>query len=456
MKRISLIAACVAAVLCPAAYAQTVTLRLISHAYNNPNQAVSGGRPQISADGHTVAFSTTAQGIVDPALHGFSGSEVFAYDVPCQQAEIISTTWNGATADDASGAGVDPHIGVSGDGRYIAFTSEARNLVFNEPPAPPIRYDSSNVFLVDRNKAVGDTGRVKRISRAPNGDYANGYSMQPSISADGRYVAFMSYASNLVANDPNGSQGDIFIYTIATGNIALATYDATGGGANFASDYPRINADGSRVVFRSGANDLITDPVNYFSGPHTYVTNTLSGGNLLIDRNAAGDIATSGSLWSAISGNGNVVAFTSQAPNLWPSMAPPTQVFVRNITANTLQMVSLNSGNGPGPVQSDDPSLNYDGNYVAFQSAKHPWVSGDPWHGVYRRKLDDGSLLLLSPGLYGQPANNTSTMPSISGDAVRTAFLSTATNLIDGVTYSGNPVYLAHVGAPSVRRCTRF
>src|SRR5688572_3680356 len=110
--------------LAPIAAAQAEPrLQLISHAFGNTNLARGAHEPAISADGRFVAFYTTATDIVP--TDGYSGSDVFVYDVDCQRAEIVSITSTGQPADDSSGG----KLSLSGDGRYVVFASSARNLV---------------------------------------------------------------------------------------------------------------------------------------------------------------------------------------------------------------------------------------------------------------------------------------------------------------------------------------
>lgn len=443
MSRMLPIVTGVAIALLSAVTAQAATLKLISHAYNSQTTPVNAYDPQISADGYTVAFSSTASDFVAPGVDGFFGADAFVYNVPCHSAEIVSVAWNGAAANGPSGGSLGQRVSLSGDGRYVAFTSSATNLVFNDNDTNGY----ADVFLVDRSQPIGSQSRVRRISAAPNGG-GNGSSSQPMISANGQYVVFHSDASNLVAGDTNGTT-DIFVYSIASQALALVTHDSNGGPTAGYSDYAGINADGSRVIFRSGASDLIVPAPNGY--PHAYVAGPI--GNALIDRNAAMEVSSEGVLPElAISGNSIATAFVSQSPNLWASMAAPPQVFVRRPINNvdTLLLITLNPSGGPGPISSRAPSLDGTGQYLAFQSSKPNWTPGDPWNGVYRLDLVNNILLLLSPGLNGQPENGASTAPAISGNGRRVAFRSSSSNLIAGV--NGGGVYLASDGSWP-RRC---
>ena len=134
---------------------------------------------------------------------------------------------------------------ISANGRYVAFESEATNLV---------RGDTNNfrdIFVHDRQ-----TGQTTRVSVASDGTQANGHSYDPSISADGRYVAFASLANNLVSGDTNDQQ-DIFVHDRQTGQTTRVSVASDGTQASGHSFNPSISADGRYVAFVSSASNLV-------------------------------------------------------------------------------------------------------------------------------------------------------------------------------------------------------
>lgn len=430
-----------------AAHAQDVSVRLVSHAYNNPATPVSAYDPQISADGYWVGFSSTASGFVAPGADGFYGADAFVYNVACQSTEIVSVAWNGTPANGPSGGSLGLRVPLSGDGRYVAFTSSATNLVHGDVD----NNGYADVFLVDRAQPIGSPSRVRRISAALGGGGGNATSSQPLISADGNYVVFQSDASNLVAGDTNGTT-DVFIYSIFNNSLSRATHDMNGGPTNGYSDTVSINGDGSRLVFRSGASDLTSTPTNGY--PQAYMSGP--SGNTLISRNNQNQIASQGVLLEfAISGSGSTTAFVSTSSNLWSNMSSVPQLFLRRPQngTDTLTLVTLNPGGGPGPVGSRRPSLNSDGQYLAFDWYKWNWTPGEPWNGIYRMDTNTGALLLMSPGLNGQPENGGSTAASLSANGGRVAFRSTSSNLVSGV--SGSNIFLSSKGSWP-RRCAAY
>ncbi len=139
---------------------------------------------------------------------------------------------------------------VSADGRYVAFDSNASNLVYGDTNGV------SDVFVKDMR-----TGAISRASTDASGNQANSWGYNPSISADGNYVTFYSEASNLVAGDTNASS-DIFIKNVQTGGIWLASTDASGNQANSNSENPSIPANSSYVGFDSTASNLVPGDTN--------------------------------------------------------------------------------------------------------------------------------------------------------------------------------------------------
>ncbi|WP_046657310.1 TolB family protein [Lysobacter capsici] len=420
--------------LAPIAAAQAEPrLQLISHAFGNTNLARGAHEPAISADGRFVAFYTTATDIVP--TDGYSGSDVFVYDVDCQRAEIVSITSTRQPADDSSGG----KLSLSGDGRYVVFASSARNLVPHNNTGPL----HTQVYLVDRH----NKNSIKLISAAPGtagspvAEPGNLPSSHPSISADGRFVAFASNATNLVSENIHSQQ--IFLYRIADGKIQLVSRNVDGASPTIYSAYPQISADGRYVAFQSMASDLIKEPVSsHASGPHTYIRDRLGGFNLLVDRNNANEIATSGSATMAISGDGTRVSFNSNAYNLWPGMQQSkNQVFVRDVPAQRLAIATSNPGL-PSRTLGKVTTLSHDGRYVAFHSSIAGFgpEPGEPWNGLYLIDLLNGQKELLTPGLNGVQENGTSDQPSISADGLRVAFRSTSGNLQGSL---GEGVYLS-------------
>jgi Tol biopolymer transport system component len=201
--------------------------------------------PSINSDGTYVAFESTATNLVANDLNGLR--DIFVHDRNTGDTERVSVDSNGIETDDSSFA-----PSISADGRFIAFESTATNLVANDLNG------LRDIFVHNRN-----TGATERVSVDTIGTQADDFSLAPSISADGRFVAFESTATNLVANDLNGLR-DIFVHDRDTGVTERVSVDTNGAEANdrSLSASISISADGSYTVFESDATNLVTDDLN--------------------------------------------------------------------------------------------------------------------------------------------------------------------------------------------------
>lgn len=251
---------------------------------------------------------------------------------------------------------------VSGDGRYVVFSSRATNLGAN--------YGYVGVYVHDtvtgstELASVNDAGDPNIGTAGSDGDV--------SISRDGRYVAFDSAATNLVSGDDNGWI-DVFVHDRQTGSTILLSRSAGGSGApaNANSEQPEISADGRHVVFVSNATDISPDATD--GHYHVYVADLDSGTVSLVDRASDGTVAAgnSGATEPAINADGSVIAFDSDAQNLVPGDDGGTpgyqlDVFVRNRTTGTTTLAS-DPNLGPQALYTYEyPAISGDGSIVAF------------------------------------------------------------------------------------------
>jgi Tol biopolymer transport system component len=259
-------------------------------------------------------------------------------------------------------------IAISPDGRFVAFPSFGDRLV------PGDTNGASDVFVRDRQ-----TGQTTRVSVSSDGAQANSRSVSASISADGRFVAFESEATNLVPGDTNGL-ADAFVHDRLTGEtrrISVAS-DGTQQGPNHVIQMPRISANGRFVAFESEAANLV-----------------------------AGDTNNS------------------------------SDVFVHDLLTGRTTRISLTPGNDQFFADAGSQSISADGQFVAFNVS-----AGAEAASVYVWDRRAGQTTLLSVGFDGSPANNPSRFPSISADGRFVAFESTATNLVRGDTNGLNDSFV--------------
>jgi hypothetical protein len=198
---------------------------------------------QISADGRYVAFSSQATNLVAGDTNGVF--DVFVRDRESGTTEIVSI-------DSGSGQGNRVSIvsAISAGGRYVAFSSDATNLVGGDTNA------RTDVFVRDRQG-----GTTERVSVDSTGGQGNNSSYIRALSPDGRYVAFQSYSSNLVAGDANAVP-DVFVHDRQTGTTARVSVGAAGAQGTESSDGGSLSADGRRVVFTTLSSNLVSEDTN--------------------------------------------------------------------------------------------------------------------------------------------------------------------------------------------------
>ena len=308
---------------------------------------------------------------------------------------------------------------ISADGRFVAFRSPANNLHDDDA--------DSTVDVYVRDLQTNTTALVSRATGA-TGTPGNNTSDQPAISADGRFVAFTSTATNLHPDDTDGVD-DVFVRDLQDNTTALVSRaaGATGVKSDGQSRAPSISADGGSVAFRSSGANLHPDDTD--GTPDIFLRGLQTNTTTLVSR-ATGATGAKGSGASgnpAISADGSSVAFESGSTNLHPDDTDTTlDVFVRGLQTNTTTLVSRATGvtGAKGSSSSDLPAISANGRFVAFHSAStnlHPDGS-DTTRDVFLRDLqaDTTTLVSRAAGATGADGNNDSTTAAISDDgAVR-------------------------------------
>jgi Tol biopolymer transport system component len=379
----------------------------------------------ISADGRYVAFHSNATNLDPDSDDGVT--DVFVRDLETNTTTLVSRASGAAGAVGDFGSN-DPSI--SADGRYVAFHSAAHNL------DPDSDDGITDVFV--RDLETNTTTLVSRASGAA-GTVGDLDSDDPSISADGRYVAFDSDAINLDP-DSDDTVPDVFVRDTQANITTLASRasGAAGDVGDGASVDAAISADGRYVAFESDADNLDDDSDDAF--PHVFVRDLqASNDTTLVSRasGAAGDVGDDGSQEASISADGRHVAFRSAADNLDPDSDDDfLDVFVRDTQADITTLVSRADG-AAGAVgdggPSLDPSLSADGRHVAFQSYADNLDpdSDDGFPDIFVRDLvaSTTSLASRATGAAGAAGDGLSGSPSTSADGGRVAFDSNADNL---------------------------
>jgi Tol biopolymer transport system component len=269
-----------------------------------------------------------------------------------------------------------------------------------------------DVFVYDQ---VG--GATARVSVDSTGAQANGPSSEPSIAGDGRYVAFGSSASNLVSGDTNGA-ADVFVHDRTTGATTRVSVDGSGAQANKSSGSPSISADGRYVAFGSSASNLVGGDTN--AADDIFVRDRSAATTTRVSVDSAGAQANAPSRSAAISGNGGFVAFDSAASNLvGADTNSVSDVFVRSLGGATTTRVSVTSGGGQANGTSSSPSISSDGGRIAFASSA-ALASGDGNGGgdiyVRDRAANQTTWATGWAANQGWTTGGTSSSPSISAN----------------------------------------
>jgi Tol biopolymer transport system component len=322
---------------------------------------------------------------------------------------------------------------ISADGRFVAFESGASNWVGGDNNLV------TDIYVHDR--LIGTVSLVSVSSSGARAPLGSSGSFMPAISADGRFVAFQSWAANLVTGDTN-NQPDIFVHDRQTATTTRVSVDSSGTQANGASFSPSISADGRFVAFPTAATNLAAGP--YF-GPSVFVHDRQTGATTLASVNAAGAPANGLSGTAALSADGRWLAFESNASDL---VAGDTNgrrdVFLRDRQLGTTIRVSVGAGGVQSNRDSFTPSISADGTLVCFTSDAATFVAGDTNSRidvfVYDRLAGSVTRVNLGPG--GVQANFHAMHAAISGDGRWVAALSDATNLVEADTNAVQDVFV--------------
>ena len=319
--------------------------------------------PSFSADGRYVSFESEASNLVPDDTNGVV--DVFVHDRQTGFTERVSIASDGAQA--LLSGGMATVIGgpsLSADGRYVAFHSQAWNLVSGDAN------DAFDIFVHDRQ-----TGVTERVSIVSDGAEGNSHSYSPSISADGRYVAFQSEASDLVPDDTNAAF-DVFVHDRQTGATERMSLAGDGAQGNQHSFFPSISADGRYLTFQSDATNLVAYDTNGVGD--VFVRDRDTGE---IERVSLGSDGTQGNQDSggaSISGSGRYVAFESAASGLVPGDGNDARdVFVRDRDTGTTELLSVADDGAQGGGDSGLSSMSADGRHVSFYSAASDLVADD-------------------------------------------------------------------------------
>lgn len=351
-------------------------------------------QPSLTPDGRFVAFQYGGSDLIS----GVNGSRIYVRDLLTGQ---VTTHPNVAGRDSASAPS------ISADGRFVAFH------FFTIPPPPPA-VSFSDIYVWDRS-----TGAMEWASATPGGlQGTGGNCFSAAISSDGRFVAFESAMDDLVPNDTNNST-DAFVHDRLTGATERVSVATNGTQGNSVSTVPAISADGRFVAFASAASNMVPGDTNAVFD--IFVRDRLAGTTERVSVSSAGAQAdtnsASGPQPPSISADGRYVAFEHGATNLVPGDTNGVMdIFVRDRAAGTTIRASVATGGGQADGDCRWPSLFLTGRIVAFVSTATNLVPGDT-NGkadIFLHDLDAGTTQRLSVSSLGAEADQDSNVPTAS------------------------------------------
>jgi hypothetical protein len=338
------------------------TTKLVSVAFGGGVGNKNSERPTISTSGQFVAYTSEATDLIAGGTNG--KWHIFVRNRWGGKTELLSQSNGHVQGNDTSD---DPSI--SGNGRWVAFESRAGNLVGKDTKGV------KQIYLYDRKN-----DRIQLVSRNNGGAAGNGGSEEPSVSKDGRFVAYNSVATNLTPKNTKGFE-QVYRYDRIKKKNVLLSRNKAGRPGNGDSDNPAISGDGKKAVYNSNAKNLLGAGKDTNKAADAYMRNFGTGKTTRVSLNWKGRQLNSGGVVNKfsdpdISLNGRWVAFESSASNAVKggSGSGFDQIYARNLLTGTVKLISKRASKGN--AESDQPILNTNGKFVAFETAATNLIAG--------------------------------------------------------------------------------
>ena len=380
----------------------------------------------VSSGGRFIVWNSFASNLVTGDTN--NTWDIFLFDRDLRTTERVNVDSNGGQANGITGV---YGFSISPDGRYVVFESAASNLVFGDTNG------AREVFLRDRQ-----TASTERVSLTSTGSQANGPSFYPTISDDGRFVAFTSLANNMAPNDTNGSW-DVFVrdrWASTTQRVSLSSAGLQVVGDSYKGE---ISASGQFVAFASTASGLVHGDTN--GTWNVFLRDLAQGTTDLVDVSLLGGPGNGAAEYWGLSADGRFVLFRSDSSDLIPSdQNGASDLFVRDRWLGVTSIVDVTPSGLPAAQGCSYGTISADGRYVEFLSNSPDLVAGDTnaagdifvrdlvSHSTERETVrTDGSQVSLGGG-----------GGSISADGSCVVFLSDATDIVSGDTNGHTDVFL--------------
>lgn len=361
--------------------------------------------------------------------------------VAIEVTDVASITRVSVASNGTQGNGASMLAAPSGDGRFVIFSSDSSTLVAGDTNS------TRDVFVHDR-----ESGTTNRVSVASSGTQANGASDQPIISSDGRFAVFTSAASNLVGGDTHGNN-DVFIVELATGTVRRASVAGDGTENNADNGSPFVSGNGRYVTFVSDATNLGGGGDD--NQPDVFMLDTQTNALSHIAPSPFFAHADNLIAYAATSDDGKYIAFDSYDASLHPSDTNGTfDVFVNNTVTGDTALISVALDGFSGDFESYFPSMSADGRYVFFGSTATNLVANDTntKYDVFLRDTATSTTKRISESSAGTESNDHSWVPKISADGRYVVFGSDATNLVANDTNGKHDIFVYTIATGHISR----
>jgi Tol biopolymer transport system component len=394
-------------------------------------------QPVITPDGRFLAFESAASNLVPGDRN--QGSDVFVYD--SRRRKLVRAS---VASDGSELTGSSRHPALSADGRFVAFESNATNL------EPADQGTDPDIYVHDLQ-----TGATRLVSAGIEGAASNGQCLNPSISADGRYIAYEGFASNLVPDDTNGAS-DSFVFDQVTGTTVRASVTYTGAQANFGGSLPSISGNGRFVSFSTQAYGMV--PGYPYPGLNHYVRDLVNQTTEQVSLRAGATETTGGGERSLapLSYDGRFVTFNTPAQLVPEDVDQSMDIYVRDRELAVTERASLSYRGQAAEFLVSQPSISDNGRYVGFRSSSPALVDAPEnydWHLYVRdRERATTERVSLLPGT--GPNEAFTSWGLLSGDGLSVTFVQHPLGGT-GHRFLDDQVYLrrreAEVSVPPVR-----
>lgn len=353
---------------------------------HDQNEPFSFTKPDDPATTGVNESGTYVLSGLEPGVYQIVHREFDGWEVTYPIAEGINIAADGSLA---GGIWSIDTLSLSADGRYVAFATSAsleeddKNNVFD-------------VYVFDRQRS-----EMERVSLASDGTEGNSDSMEPAISADGRYVAFRSLASNLVTGDGNGEISDIFVHDRLLRTTELITRAKDGLSTNDYANRPAISSNGRFVVYDSSASNIVEDDNNGLEDVFVY--------DRLLGATDRVNVATDGSeanressnfTTTSISGDGRFVVFDSRASNLTQpaNTLEVNDIFLHDRELKTTKQITVGANGGEADGNSIKATISENGQFIVFASFASNLIEGDTESGIFLYEVPTGELTKVGSG----------------------------------------------------------